>query len=170
MEMNSSGQFKIQQMAFMILAVFIFFVLVGLFFMRIQFSDVNGGFAELQRQAALSSLSTIANMPELSYSSSEEFTLDKDKLVIMASTFSSDYEEFWPVASVKVYKVFPKFEEVVKCPAVNCNYYEIYTNNQKNVKEYSTFVSICKRVKDKTYYYDRCELGKLSVGVKIDGT
>lgn len=167
---SRQGQFKIQQMAFMILAVFLFFVLVGLFFMRIQFSDINRSFAELQRESALSSLSIIANMPELSYSSSEEFTLDEDKLTIMASTFSSDYEGFWPVASVEVHKVFPRFEKEIKCPALDCNYYEIFDSGQKSIQKYSTFVSICRRVKEGNYYYDWCELGKLSVGVKIDGT
>ena len=169
MGINKTGQFKIQQMAFMILGVFIFFVLVGLFFMRIQMGGLNSSFASLQREAALSSISIISNMPELRYSSSEELTLDKDKLVIMASTFSQDYEEFWPVASVKVYKVFPKFEKEVKCPAVDCNYYEVYKSDQKNVSEVSTFVSICERVREGTTTYDRCEIGKLSVGVKNAG-
>jgi hypothetical protein len=161
-----TGQFKIQQMAFMILAVFLFFVLVGLFFIRFQFSDINESFADLQKEQALSSLRIIANMPELSYSSSLDFTLDEDKLKVMSSNFSSDYEGFWPVASVKVYKVFPQFDEVVRCPAAHCNYYEIYDSGQKSTKEYSTFVSLCKRVREGTYTYDSCEIGKLSVGVK----
>lgn len=166
MGIKKSGQFKIQQMAFMILAVFLFFIIVGLFFMRIQFGDINKSFAELQREAALSSLSTISNMPELRYSSNEEFTLDEDKLKIMSTNFSLDYGELWPVASVKVHKVFPRFDKEIKCPALDCNYYEVYDSGQKDIQEESTFVSICKRVKEGTYTYDRCELGKLSVGVK----
>ena len=162
------GQMKIQQMVFMIIAVFIFFALVSLFFLRIQLGDLNGSAAQLQKDEAISSLAVIANMPELSCSSSEEFCLDEDKVSIMASNFSADYKDFWSVASVKVYKVYPSFSEVVECPALNCNYYEIFDNGQTNSKEYSTYVSICKKVKDSNYVYDKCEIGKLVVGVKIN--
>ena len=153
-------------MAFMLIAVFLFFVLVGLFFLRVQFKDIDSSYSELQRESALASLSLISNMPELSYSSSEEFTLDQDKLMIMSSNFSKDYESFWPVASVEVHKVFPRFENEVKCPAVNCNYYEIYNSGQENIQRYSTFISICQRTKEGNAYYNRCQIGKLSVGVK----
>jgi len=73
---------------------------------------------------------------------------------------------FWPVASVKVYLVYPAFDEVKKCPGFNCNYYEIYDSGQSNVKEYSSYVSICKNMKE-LGGEPRCEIGKLVVGVKI---
>ena len=165
---RKKGQMKIQQMVFMILAVFIFFALVGLFFLRLQLGGVNSGAAQLQKEQTISSLAVIVNMPELSCSSKEEFCLDEDKLNVMAGGFGEDYEEFWPVASVKVYKVYPLFDEVIECPALNCNYYEIFDNKQENIKEYSTYVSICKKVRDSGYVYDKCEIGKLVAGVRIN--
>ena len=106
MEMRRIGQMKIQQMAFMIMAVFLFFILVGLFFIGIQFKDVRGSAAQLQKEQAISSLRVIADMPELSYDSSETMTVDEDKLAIMSGNFSSSYDVFWPVASIGVYKVY----------------------------------------------------------------
>jgi len=161
------GQMKIQQMAFMIVAVFFFFVLVGLFFLEIQFKDIKSGAAQLQKDQAISSLKVIADMPELNYNSRESMMIDEDKLKIISGNFGLDYDLFWPVASVGVYKVYPAFNEVKKCPGFGCNFYEIYNNEQKNVKTYSTYVSICKKMKEYGSVYDRCEVGKLVVGVKI---
>ncbi len=159
------GQMQIQQMAFMILAVFLFFILVGLFFLGIQFRDIKKNVAQLQTEQAISSLKVIADMPELSYNSRESLSLDEDKLIIMSGNLGSYYSEFWPVASVKVYKIYPKFDEQIKCPALNCNYFEVYDNRQENTRTYSTYVSICKKIKETGYVYDKCEVGKLVVGV-----
>ena len=166
--MRKIGQMKIQQMAFMIMAVFLFFILVGLFFIGIQFKDVRGTAAQLQKDQAISSLRVIADMPELNYDSSETMTVDEDKLEVMSSNFSGAYNVFWPVASVGVYKIYPAFDSVKKCPGLGCNFYDIYDSGQSNVKTYSTYVSICKRVREEGSAFDRCEVGKLVVGVKIN--
>jgi len=162
------AQMKIQQMAIMIVAVFFFFVLVGLFFLGIMFKDVKGSAADLQRDQAISSLRVIADMPEFNFDSSETMMIDEDKLRIMSGDFSRAYDLFWPVASIGVYKVYPSFDEVKKCPGVGCNYYEIWDNGQTDVKTYSTYVSICKKVRDGVAY-DKCEIGKLVVGTKLGG-
>jgi len=164
--MELKAQMKIQQMAFMIMAVFFFFVLVGLFFLGIQFRGVGESAQQLQKEQVLSSLEVIADMPELNYNSKWSMALDEDKLRIMSGSFSEDYGEFWPVASIKVYKVYPKSENFVKCPALDCNYFEVYDSGQKNVQTYSTYVSVCRKVRESGYTYDRCEVGKLVLGVK----
>ena len=160
------AQMKIMQMAFMIVAVFFFFVLVGLFFLSIQFKDVKGSAAQLQRDQAISSLRVIADMPELSYDASEAVTLDEDKLRIMSGNFSRYYDDFWPVASVSVYKLWPVATELKPCPGLGCNYYKLFDNGQDNVNTYSTYVSICKKVSEPKGS-DFCSVGKLEVGVKI---
>ena len=160
------GQMKIQQMAVMIVAVFFFFILVGLFFLGIVFRDVKGGAEDLQRAQAISSLGVIADMPELNYDSSWSMSLDEDKLRIMSGEFGGGYNSFWPVAFIGVYKVYPRFDEVVECPGVGCNYYSIYDSGQSNVKTYSAYVSICKKVRESGSTYDECEIGKLVLGVR----
>lgn len=162
---NKTAQMKIQQMAFMILAVFLFFIIVGLFFLSIELRSIRQEAMILNEEAAISSLQVISDMTEFSYDSGESLTLDEDKLRVLSTI--SGYDSFWGVSSIKVYKIYPA-ERIIKCPAQNCNYYEIYNNGQKNVKEYSTFVSICKKVKEFGYVYDRCEIGKIAVGVKIN--
>lgn len=156
---------KIQQMAFMIIALFFFFTLVGLFFLNIAFKDIDKRLGSLQKEQAISSLRVIANMPEISCSSKESICLDEDKLRIMSGKFGRYYNSFWPVASVRVYKVHPSNGLIIKCPAVNCNYFEIFDNGQKSKTEYSTFVSICKQIKKNNYVSEKCEIAKLVLGV-----
>lgn len=151
-------------MTFMIIAVFIFFVLVGVFFLGIQLNKVRGSVAQLQKEQAISSLQVIADMPELSWDSSETMTIDEDKAIVMSGSFGEAYGSFWPVASVKLYKISPTFDEPIKYPAPNYNYYNIYDNGQ-NGTEFGAFVSICSRRKESGTPYDKCEVGKLVVGV-----
>ncbi len=166
MRMKSrGGQMKIMQMAFMIVAVFFFFVLVGLFVLGIAFKDVAKSSEDLNRKQAISSLGVIASMSEFSFDSRESMTLDEDKLVIMTGDGGKGYENFFPVTSLKVYKVYPSFDREIKCPAIDCNYYDIYDSGQKDILTYSSFVSICKRVKNFGSVYDTCEIGKIVVGV-----
>jgi len=160
------GQMKIIQMAFMIIGVFFFFILVGLFFLAITFRDVKSGAEELNREQAISSLANIAAMTELSYNARDSMTVDEDKLRILSGGFGNSMGGFWPIASLEIYKVYPAFESIVKCPAADCNYYEIYNSGQKNVEKFSSYVSICQRVKEFGSVYDKCEIGKIVVGMK----
>lgn len=158
---NNKAQWKIQQMAFMILGVFLFFVLVGLFFLGWQFRDVRSGFDELQREQAISSLRVVADMPELACdigNSRDSLCVDEDKLLIFRGDLGDDYENFWPVESIEVYKIGEN----------NTNSkYSVYDSGQRNTKKYSTYVSICRKLNEGGYVYDNCEIGKILVGVRI---
>jgi hypothetical protein len=160
---NKKAQMKIQQMAFMIIAIFIFFVLVGLFFLQLQLRDLRGSASDLEKEQATSSIGVISSMSELACESGAQMCLDKDKLRVMQGI---DYEGLWPVDSVGVYVVYPAFDEVVECPGIGCNYYDIFDSGTSEIEEYSGFVSICEKIKESGYVYDRCEIGKLVVGVK----
>jgi hypothetical protein len=164
--LKKNGQMKIQQMAFMLVAVFFFFMLVGLFIIRVQLGNVSETAARLEQEQAIESLAVIANMPELNCDSSTPLCLDKDKMRILSRS-SFDYGDFWPVASIKAYLVSSEFETEILCPGIDCNYYEIYNNGQSNKKEVSTFISLCETVMESGYVYENCEVGKLVVGVKI---
>lgn len=164
---NEKGQMKIMQMSFMIIGVFFFFILVGLFVLGIMFKDIRGGADDLTKDQAISSLEIIAAMPEFSYGARDAMTIDEDKLRVMSGNFGLNYEELLPIASLEVYKVYPKFDKVVKCPLANCNYYDIYDSEQGDVEKVSSYVSICKRVKEFGSVYDKCEVGKIVVGMKL---
>lgn len=165
---EKKAQMKIQQMTFMILAVFLLFVFVGLFFINWQFKDVKKSYEELTKDEAISSLGVISNMPELNCDSTRRLCIDEDKLLIMSSDFGKDYESFWSVSSIKVYKIYPAFDAIVRCPAKNCNYFEVFNNEQKDSREFSTYVDLCKKLSENDFIYERCEIAKLAVGMKIN--
>lgn len=151
---------KIQQMAIMIIAVLFFFILVGLFFIGWKYSDIKGGYEQLEKEKAISALEVIANMPELAYAG-EGLRLDVDKLDIMVD---EDYP--WKVESVEVYKIYPAFNEKKACPSPDCNYWQLLEGD-KRVREYSTYVLLCKKVSDNGYVYDKCDIGKLVIGAEV---
>lgn len=105
--LNKRGQYKIQQMAFMILAIFFFFVLVGLFFVGWQITQLRSGFSQLQEEKALSALKVIADSTELNCEQSEDWCIDKDKLIAF-SEHSDLYDGFFSAASIEVLMVYPR--------------------------------------------------------------
>ena len=148
-------------MAFMIVAVFFFFALVGLAWIGFSYRSAIGSAETLEKEQALKSLQSLIEMPELTCGYQ---CLDEDKLYALAS--AKDYD-FFPVASIKVYKLYPIQAEKISCPTPGCNYYDIYNSGQTRIKEYATFVSICKMVREGGYAYRKCEIGKMAVGVKL---
>jgi sensor histidine kinase regulating citrate/malate metabolism len=161
---NKRAQYKIQQMAFMIIFLFIFFILVGIFILNLTSTSNIDKYQELQRQKAISSVKIIADMPEFNCDSSENWCLDVDKLKIM-SIKSEQYSDFFSVASIDVFKIYPAQTEVIDCPAAGCNHYAIYDNGQQNKQTYSSYVSICEKFREGSTF-ENCELAKLVVGVK----
>ncbi|MDO8516779.1 MAG: hypothetical protein Q7S33_01520 [Nanoarchaeota archaeon] len=160
--MVKKAQLKIQQMAFMIVAVFFFLIMAGLIFLSYQSQTIKNNYDRLQKDQAISSLQILTNMPELTCG---YLCLDEDKLEIMSK---KDYSQIWPVASIEVYKIYPVSTQKIKCPGTNCNYYNVYDSNQQNIQKYSTYVSLCKKVNELEYIYDKCEIARLVVGVKTN--
>lgn len=92
------AQFKIQQMAFMIVFVVIFFVLVGLFILQISMGDLRFSAQNLEREQVMSALVSWSELPELSCSDKSSNCVDEDKLYIMGSpNFNTIYSSFWQV-------------------------------------------------------------------------
>jgi len=63
---NNRGQLKIQQMAFMLMAITLFFVLVGLFVLKINLSELKQSAETLEEKNALLLVTRLANSPEFS--------------------------------------------------------------------------------------------------------
>ncbi|MFZ5954981.1 MAG: hypothetical protein ACOYT4_01020 [Nanoarchaeota archaeon] len=154
------AQLRIQQMAFMILALFFFFILIGLFFFSYQIKSLRTNYEELQKSEAISSLETLTNMPEFAwtYDSSCNLCVDKDKLLILVN--QNLYDSFWPVSSIEFIEITDN--KTISCPNQNCNYYSISNSGQKIAKKYSTYITICEKFPQ----YEKCKIGKIIVGVK----
>ncbi len=163
------AQFKIQQMAFMIVFVVIFFVLVGLFILQISMGDLRFSAQNLEREQVMSALVSWSELPELSCSDKSSNCVDEDKLYIMGSpNFNTIYSSFWPVASINIYKVDVDsgVNSLIDCPREECNRYPVFNSGQWGVVEHASYVAICRETRREDDVFSECELGKISIGIK----
>jgi len=164
---SKKAQFKIQQMAFMLVFVFIFFSLVGLFFLQINLGSLRSSAIEFERKQVLSALLSWSELPELSCADGRSNCIDEDKIYILGlEKYTRVYSSFWPVSSIKVYLVNTNATSLVRCPQVDCNYYLVYDSGQESLVEYAGYVSVCRTERRENLIMRSCEMGKLAVGVK----
>ncbi len=159
---SSRGQLKIQEMAFMLMAVVIFFVLAGMFFMIMMYRGLFAQANLLEKEKAISTAVNIADTPE--FSCGESLCIDTDKLIVMKNRPA--YEGFWPITSFVVHKI-SKDTEIILCSEKNypnCNFFEVYKEKVGTEQGVETFVSLCRKEKTGGFVYDKCELGRVIIG------
>ena len=163
---NKKAQLKIQQMAFMLIALVLFFALVGMFFLTIQFQKIKDSAGILEEKNALLLVTKLANSPE--FSCGESFgtgkinCVDSDKVMALRSN-AEKYKDFWGVNNIEIRKIYPT-NNGKECNAgtyPNCDIIKI----EKGIitSEYSNFVSLCRKESDGSKSYDKCEIAKLTV-------
>ena len=157
-------------MAFMLVAVFIFFTLVGLFFLQVSLGGIRSSAQQLEREQMMASLISLTQIPEISCSDGSSNCIDEDKILVLSdSSYNQIYNSFWPIAKIQVYRVnsdFSSFGEI-RCPQANCNYYVVFDTNQEQVQTQSSYVSLCKNSRQGSSVFKECELALLSIGMKI---
>lgn len=161
------AQLKIQEMAFMLMAVVIFFILAGLFLVVIKYREMYQVAGVFEKEKALSTISKITDTAE--FSCGKPSCVDTDKLVIMQERES--YSGFWQVDSLSVRKVFSKQEREIVCNKNNypdCNLFKIYDKQVESEERISTYVSLCRKEQtDEGYWYEKCEMGMIIAGLEV---
>ena len=160
---NKKSQFKIQQMSFMLLAVVLFFVLVGLFWIVLYSRNLKQQATQLSEEQAIMLSEFLSGSSEFTCG---DYCVDTDKLIVLAE--NSVYKDFWPndIDFIKIRKIYPKSEEDIICNKINypnCNIYNIY--GKQGVGK-GSFVSLCRYEQVENYPTKICELGKLIIGYK----
>jgi len=164
---NKKGQLKIQQMAFMLMAITLFFVLVGMFVLVFRFSGLKESASLLEEKNALLLVTKLANSPEFScgnsFGSNRINCVDADKVMMLKE--NTDYEEFWGVAKIEIRKVFPDNGDKKCTPATyqDCGVIEVFSKNVNLLPASSNYVSLCKKDSYNGEVYDKCELALLMV-------
>ncbi len=166
---QKKGQFKIQQMAFTIIALVLFFVLVGLLVFSFKFASIKDSATVLNEKNALLLSTKIANSPE--FSCGESFgnlltnCIDADKVMILKE-FSSRYNGFWGnVPNIIIEVVYPKspVSECTKANYPNCNKIKLFDSESGSFYQ-PNFVSLCKKININGEIVNKCELAKIYVG------
>ena len=168
---STKGQLRIQEMAFMLLAVFLFFALVGIFALTLVYTNLSDSAGQIAEDRTLSSVTSLANTPEMSCVASKSNCIDGDKLINLVG--KSIYGELWPYSSLRVikYSGFGKGEgELIVCTKANypnCDVFNIYDKEVENERAIATHVALCHKELENGYTYDRCETAKIIAGTKL---
>ena len=157
-KINKRGQLKIQEMAFVLVAVIFLFGILLLFFARFQFSSMQQTATQLRETRTVTMLRVVASLPELSCLDKVN-CIDQDKLNAfdVNPNLRSKYESFWlssNIAKITVEEVYPKTTKI----------YKIYDKTTaESTVTYSTFVPLCSESVNK----ETCKIAKLKITVKL---
>lgn len=168
--MIKKGQLKIQQMAFLLMAITIFFVLAGVFILTLKYSDLRGSATLLNEENAMLLASKIANSPEFScgasFGGNKIDCIDADKVMALKQN-ADNYKYFWGIENIEIVKVPLEFNGT-QCTLNNyprCDRIKIYEKETRGVDS-SNFVSLCKKESFEGESYNKCDVAKVMVTYK----
>lgn len=161
------GQVKIQQTAFMLIAITLFFVLAGLFFLSIKMNSLKNSATDLEEKNTRLLLTKLADSPEFScgtsYGTQKTSCVDFAKIMILKKDISN-YTSLWGVSDIQILKIYPQnFEECTFENYPDCGKITLFSENSNSGTYISTFVSLCRRASESGVAYDKCEIAKLMV-------
>ena len=160
---SKKGQFKIQQMAFVLVALMIFFVMVSLFYFSIRLGSLREDAGFLEEQEARELVKKLASTSEFSFSAGSgscESCVDLDKVLMLKGKKS--YDKFWGLDFLEIRKVYPSIQGKIECTRSNypdCNILTIVESENFGSPS-DAFVSLCRWESEKGGYV-KCELGRI---------
>lgn len=162
---SKRGQMKIQQMAFVLVALMIFFVIVTLFYFSVKVRSLEQSATTLRADEARELSKKIASSPELSWSGECDNCIDMDKAMMLQDRKS--YEGFWGVDYLAIEKIYPS--NGADCTLANypdCGKITIVKGEIGTPA--NAFVSLCRW--EGSEKYEKCEIGRVYVrGESING-
>ncbi|VVB79759.1 Uncharacterised protein [uncultured archaeon] len=168
---NKKGQLKIQQMAFMLIAVTLFFVMVGMFVLIFNYSGMKDEANRLREENALLLVSKVANSPEFSCGASsgtqKTYCIDEDKVMALKKNINL-YQDFWGKdTNIVIRKIYPPTTKDKVCELSNypsCNIINVLGQNVSG--EHSNFIALCRKDNINGEVVEKCELAKILVSYK----
>lgn len=160
----SRGQIKIQQMAFVLVALMIFFSLVFLFYFSIRYSSLQEDVQDLREQEIIETVRKISGTAEFSWTGDGDCTacIDLDKVFVLKNRTS--YQGFWKnVAFLQMKRVHPSYGEGKECNRLSYPECDTITlvDEGKGFRAHSAFVALCRY--EGSEEYNKCELGKVII-------
>ena len=164
---EKKAQLKIQQMAFMLMALTLFFVLIGLFFIVTKLSGLKESVTNLEKENAQKLIMKLASSPEFSCENAFRFgeidCVDFDKVIVLIESISN-YNKFWGVADIEITKIYPeKTGECTYMTYPHCKTLKIYSENVDKKPAVSNFVALCRKEVINEEVMEICEVGKINI-------
>lgn len=164
---SRKGQLNIQQMIFMLIAIALFFSLIGLIVAGVFMTNLREKAKSLAEEKAILLTLSLADTPEFScgelYGGAKTSScVDFDK-ALQLKEFSQDYKNLWGVKGVEIRKIYPKTGDV-ECTLENYPECDILTILKAETGTgYSGFISLCRNEIYQEQVRFKCELAKLLV-------
>lgn len=158
--MEKKGQLKIQEMAFVLVALLIFFAFVALFYFSIRLSDFKEDVA-LQREAeARALIRKLSAAPEFAWTASAcSACIDLDKSLLLKERKS--YKEFWNLEYLSLEIISSEKQgECTKANYPQCRTITIVNKSSAFGTQVGAFVALCRQ-EFSEQGYAKCELGKV---------
>lgn len=164
MVIKKKAQMKVQQMAFMLVAVMVFFGLIALMIVGIKMSSLKSKATDISEQNAMLLVTKLANTPELAcgdaFGGSRVSCIDFDKAMVLKK-YPDKYKKFWRISSLEIIKMYPNEEK--ECGPENYPECGKITLIQGTGISIENFVALCRKDFDGQRTYDKCELAKILV-------
>lgn len=170
-KMKNKAQLQIQEMAFMLVALILFFILIGLFALSIWNKNIRESATEIAGQKTLSAIANLAGTAEFICPDTKSNCVDADK--VMALIGKKNYENFWEFTSLRIvkYSGFNKnSNNWIGCTLKNypeCDVFEIYDSKKSNENTIRSFVALCRREYENGKPYQKCEIAKFLAGSPV---
>jgi hypothetical protein len=156
---SSRGQMKIQQMAFVLMAIFVFFVLVGVLYVSFKSASLEGSAEDLREEAASELVKKLASSPEFSWTEDCANCLDFDKAFVLKDRES--YEGFWNLDYLMIEVIGGTGEECNPSTYPECGKISIIEKENYGTPK-QAFVAVCW-YENTNGGYNRCGLGRIHV-------
>lgn len=141
MDKQKKAQMKIQEMAFVLLALVLLAVIGAMFFLKLSQNKMMESAQELRTKTVLSLLDRISNLPELECfckPSCKANCIDENKMEFMKTIMPQEKLDllFQGISSAKVIRVYPLSD--------SGNEIQLYTGKPSNASYQRTFINLCK--------------------------
>lgn len=169
---KNKGQMKIQQMAIMLLAVTIFFAMIGLLIIGIKVADLRQSSDTIKEQNTLTLAMKIANSPELScggaFGDVKLNCIDLDKAIVLKENINkysiNTRDSFWGRdVNIEISRIYPDYGNkecnIVTYP--NCGVVKMF-EDRGGFSNYN-YVLLCRKTQIDGTTADKCELGQIRI-------
>ena len=151
-------------MAFFLIALFIFFVFIGLFWVTLQKRNLVGQVNQLEENQIIIISGLLSGISELNCGSYSDYCIDSDKLMVLMN--KTAYSDFFPVQYIKIIKLNGNNKVCNFANYPDCSVFELKKGDEANIIAKGSFIALCRYDKLNSYPIRRCELGKILIGYK----
>ena len=168
---SSRGQLKIQQMAFVLVAIMIFFGMAALFYFSISGANLQEKAKILRDNEARALVQKMAGSPELTFTSEGdcESCIDLDKAIVLQS--NKNYKDFWNIDYLEIERIYPANPETPCTTAnyPNCNkiiFDELTNQDNSPGAAWDAYVTLVRWVPADPHGYFNYEIGKIRLSME----